>query len=553
MAWLMALSGELTGKRIVVRQPCLVGRGPYNHLVLDDTRISRQHAKISPELGGYFVYDLNSANGTYVNEQQVRRHRLQPEDIVRIGPFRFRFELGDEELQKFGVPIRDEMTFTGNTEERIIETLHPGSGAGTGPDLTSNLVQLEDAERKLHTLYTLMQAIATTLDQSELIDRVVRQLLDIYPTAELAAVYLRDNVDAPMDPWLIVRRKAGEVDGGPLPAQFVEDVVDKGLAILSAPLMAKPPGGAVRAGLSMHAPMIYGKTVYGVLHVQGMDTGELPYTQGDLDLLNGIALQTAMALQNVRMHQESLKQMRLQQDLILAEQIQKSFLPRQLPVVAGVRFVTDYRPAYTVGGDFYDIFWLTDGLLGIFIGDVAGKGISAALHMARMCSDFRVAAQSEREPAAVMQRVNQLLLDREQHEMFVTAVYVTFDVKTRKLKLASAGHLPPFVRRQIPGVLHRIDTAVGTALGIVADAGYTQMEMMLEAGDTLVLYTDGVIEATSPEGVQFDFKRLETSLAQGESDPRQVAERLFHDLDAHVREAAQYDDLTLVMCGVTNA
>src|SRR5678815_1437343 len=99
MAWLMALDEGLGGRRFPLEAPCLVGRGPYNHIVLDDTRISRQHAKISPEAGGHVVYDLNSANGTYVNDVQVKRHKLGIGDTVRFGPFSFKFE---QELERTG-------------------------------------------------------------------------------------------------------------------------------------------------------------------------------------------------------------------------------------------------------------------------------------------------------------------------------------------------------------------------------------------------------------------------------------------------------------------
>src|SRR6185503_15081512 len=99
MAWLVAIDGELTGRRFQLDAPCLVGRSPYNHVVLDDTRISRQHAKISPESGGHVVYDLNSSNGTFVNDVQVTRERLTANDIVRFGPFSFRFERDAESDQ----------------------------------------------------------------------------------------------------------------------------------------------------------------------------------------------------------------------------------------------------------------------------------------------------------------------------------------------------------------------------------------------------------------------------------------------------------------------
>src|SRR4051812_26756443 len=103
MAWLVAVDGDLVGRRFSLDAPCLVGRGPYNHVVLDDTRVSRQHAKVSPEPGGHVVYDLNSANGTFVNDVQVKRQKLTSNDVVRFGPFTFKFE--SEALDRTG-PIK---------------------------------------------------------------------------------------------------------------------------------------------------------------------------------------------------------------------------------------------------------------------------------------------------------------------------------------------------------------------------------------------------------------------------------------------------------------
>jgi hypothetical protein len=124
---------------------------------------------------------------------------------------------------------------------------------------------------------------------------------------------------------------------------------------LSAPLV---PGGKGSGGLSMHAPMIFSGDVQGVLHVRGGEQGLIAFNQSDLDLLTGLASQAAMALQNARMHAESLKQQRLQQDLLLAEQIQKSFLPRQLPQVEGLEFVTEYGPPTRSAATSEDLFWL---------------------------------------------------------------------------------------------------------------------------------------------------------------------------------------------------
>jgi sigma-B regulation protein RsbU (phosphoserine phosphatase) len=236
---------------------------------------------------------------------------------------------------------------------------------------------------------------------------------------------------------------------------------------------------------------------------------------------------------------------------LLAEQIQKSFLPQQLPSVEGIEFVTDYRPAYSVGGDFYDLFWLDHERVGVFIGDVSGKGVSAALLMARISSDLRVAALAESSPARAMARVNMAVLERKQHDIFVTGIYLTLDVKTKQITLANAGHLPPFIRRKTRGELVRVEGGSGTAIGIFDEAIYEQTELQLEPGDTIVLCTDGVLEATDELGEQFGFERLELSLSSGTSRPKDVSDRLQRDLREHVGDAPQYDDVTLIVLGVT--
>lgn len=547
MAWLVAVDGELSGRRFSLDAPCLVGRGPYNHVVLDDTRISRQHAKVSPEPGGHIVYDLNSANGTFVNEVQVKRQKLAPGDVLRFGPFSFRFE--SEALDRTG-PIKLGKFVEVHTQvgvdppSKIIDSLD--ASLATNPGVAHDLAELEDADRKLRTLYAFMQSIATTLESGELFSRILKNLLELFPTASAVAVYLREQTTGMMEPRKVMRRDAAPPSLSTLPGLFHEEVVQKGRAILSAPLV---PGAKGAGGTSMHAPMIFGNDVQGVLHVRAEDT-KVGFNQSDLDLLTGLASQAAMALSNARMHAESLKQQRLQQDLLLAEQIQKSFLPRQLPSVEGIEFVTEYRPAYSVGGDFYDLFWLDHERIGVFIGDVSGKGVSAALLMARISSDLRVAALAEPSPARAISRVNQAVLERKQHDIFVTGIYLSLDVKTRQLTLANAGHLPPFVRRKTRGELVRVEGGSGTAIGIFDEAVYEQTTIQLEPGDTLVLCTDGILEATDELGEQFGFERLELSLSSGTSRPKDVADRLQRDLREHVGDAAQYDDVTMILLGV---
>ncbi|HWE27055.1 MAG TPA: SpoIIE family protein phosphatase, partial [Polyangia bacterium] len=510
------------------------------------------HAKVSPEPGGHVVYDLNSANGTFVNDVQVKRQKLAPDDVVRFGPFSFKFE-SQETLEPRTGPLQrpgrfmEVMTQVGvDPPSQIIDSLD--ASLATNPGVLPGLHELEDADRKLRTLYAFTQSIATTLEQGQLHERILRNLLDVFPTAQAVAVYVREPATDTMEPRKVVGRDGKPPKLSTLPFLFHDEVVAKGRAILSAPVV---PGSRRAGGLAMHAPMIFGNDVLGVLHVRNDDTGVVEFNQHDLDLLTGLASQAAMALQNARMHQESLKQQRLQQDLLLAEQIQKSFLPRQLPSVEGMEFITDYRPAYSVGGDFYDLFWLDKERIGVFIGDVSGKGVSAALLMARITSDLRLSALAEPEPARAISRVNQAVLERKQHDIFVTGIYLTLDVVTKQVTLANAGHLPPFIRKRARGELMRVEGGSGTAIGIFDEATYEQTTLQLEPGDALVICTDGVLEATDEGGEQFGFDRLELSLSSGSSRPKDVADRLQRDLREHVADAPQSDDLTLIVLGVT--
>jgi hypothetical protein len=242
---------------------------------------------------------------------------------------------------------------------------------------------------------------------------------------------------------------------------------------------------------------------------------------------------------------------RLERDLDLAARAQRSFLPRALPCVPGVELESEYRPAFAVGGDFYDAFLLAPHRLGLVIGDVAGKGVAAALWMAPVSRELRAALLAGLGPAAALARVNRALLEAAAPDLFGTAVALELDARTGRVVIANAGHVPPFVRRAHGAVVERLD-AGGTALGILDDAGVCDTALRLGAGDAIVLCTDGVSEAVDPRGAQFGLDRLARSLAAARTARApDLAARLAHDLREHVRGAAPADDLTVLVCAVT--
>lgn len=546
MAWLVAMDGSIAGRRFPLDATFLVGRGPYNHVVLDDVRISRQHAKISPEAAGHVVYDLSSANGTYVNEALVTKQKLSSGDVVRFGPFRFRFEPDPDTDLTAPKPKRnrrpEELTRRGfEVPTRIVGALDASLSLAARPGLT----EMEEADRKLRTLYGFVEAISTTLDEADLGERIVAQLAEVFPYAQIAALYLPDPATSRMDPHRVFDRSGeGRAVLGPLAEDLMEQVVRKGLATLSAPLSMQPDTVDVSSASQMHAPLLVRQQTLGVLNVRS--SSGRTFSQADLDLLRALAGHAAVTLHSAKMHVESLKRERLAQDMALAQQIQKSFLPLELPRTQHVRFFVDYEPAYSVGGDFYDVFWVDAVRIGIVVGDVSGKGVSAALLMARVSSDLRAAMLRDGDPASALAEVNRSLFARKQPDIFVTAIGLTVDVSTGVISYASAGHLPPFVVSSA-GESRPLEDGSSTALGIFDETTYANVTYTLERKSSLVLYTDGILEATDEAGHQFGFARLRGALERKPLSTEPLADNLLAALRGFVGRAPQYDDITLLV------
>lgn len=548
--WLAGVEGKARKVRLRVDAPILVGRGTYNHVVLDDPRLSRQHSRLAPEHDGCFLYDLNSLNGTLVNGIPIKRQLLAPNDIISFGPCVFRLELVHDGSEPRSPVIRDleEPTLSGIDRSVAPESVSMMVSAVESRDSgllpARDLRQLEDAYDNLGTLYSFMQAISKTIDRSELLHLISAKLLEVYPSARFVAVYLRvRNEHAPVQLRLAQLVGSSTPAVMPvLPAAVLEAVLDRRTAMMTSQSLS-----ATRGGSDMYAPMIdRGHDTLGVIHVSTNAQGDA-FSRDALELLKGMAAPAAIMLQNTRMHEDSLAENRFRHDLALAAQIQKSFLPREVIAVEGIELFAEYRAAYTVSGDFYDVFWVGTDRLAVFIGDISGKGISGALLMARISSELRVAALAHVDPVAVLTAMNSATLGRAQPELFFTAIYLTLDVKTGEVVLANAGHPMPYWCRA-DGNVQPITEGAACAVGILDDGGYTSTSFTLAHGDTLVLYTDGVVEAANAEGVLYGDDRLHASLGGAGKRPVVIAEDILRGVDAHAAGGPVNDDLTLFIC-----
>ncbi len=277
-----------------------------------------------------------------------------------------------------------------------------------------------------------------------------------------------------------------------------------------------------------------------------------------LEITTGISQQAALAIQNDRLQYEMVARERLEQELQLARQIQRTFLPHQLPELPGWSLDVRWRTAREVGGDFYDVFELPDERLGMVMADVADKGMPAALFMVLVRTLVRATVQGITSPAEVLARVNDVLVPDAQQGMFVTLVYAVLDKKTGELVYANAGHNPPLLLRNRTFSVEGLQKG-GMAIGVLDGSRVDEHRVQIEAGDYLVFYTDGVTEAFSPDGEMYGEERLK-AIIRGEADwlpdlnsevaygtAAEMLEAIDDSVCVFLGDSLPYDDLSLMV------
>ncbi len=266
-----------------------------------------------------------------------------------------------------------------------------------------------------------------------------------------------------------------------------------------------------------------------------------------LEIITGIAHQAALAIQSDLLQQEMAERERLERELQLAHEIQQTFMPSQPPSLPGWELAFAWRAARQVAGDFYDFFELPGQRLGLVIADVADKGMPAALFMALTRTLMRAAALEETSPAAALARVNDLLVPDAQSGMFVTVFYAVLSLETGELAYANGGHNLPLLLRSRTGELEQLSKG-GMALGVLEGAQLEEHAVSLEPGDSLILYTDGVTEAFSPEGDMYSEERLWATVQAAASRSAQaMLDGIDDSVVAFIGDAALSDDRTLVV------
>jgi len=302
-------------------------------------------------------------------------------------------------------------------------------------------------------------------------------------------------------------------------------------------------------------PIIFQEKLLGVLTVAN-PAGNLPFSQIDFSLIVNLAEQAGLAIHNADALHLQMEKKRMDMELELASNIQSMLLPQEFPESDELDIGATYIPAQKVGGDLFDIFTLPNNRIGVAIADVSGKGVPGSLLMAICQTNLRHYGRQFESPSAVLAAINHEMMSAGMRkDKFVTMVYVIFDLDRKEMTLARAGHEKPILLRQYQSpsekrALEKIDSE-GMALGMVPGTLFRSLiedkVMKFDTGDTLLLYTDGVTEASNEEGTEYSFSRLADSLITlRERNAEELIEGILEKVARFSGKETYEDDLTLI-------
>lgn len=304
----------------------------------------------------------------------------------------------------------------------------------------------------------------------------------------------------------------------------------------------------------VYAPLIHDDRCYGVLVVANPTNGS-SFSQMDFSLISSLAEQAALAIKNSDAMNLRLEKSRIDSDLHLASEVQELFLTQQFPAYKGIELDAQYLPSAQVGGDFYDFYKLSSTKFGVCIADVSGKGVPASLLMAICQTNLRHFVHKSSQPSVILKNLNQQLEQRIRQDMFITLFFAIVDTKNKKITYSRAGHEPGLILKAKTDdkegssveELHGGGMAVGMVPCEIFDEMIEDHETNFENGDYLILYTDGVTEATNDEGMEFGIKNLENFVStNSDLSPKKINRKLISKLDSFSSKQFERDDITLL-------
>jgi serine phosphatase RsbU (regulator of sigma subunit) len=552
MPSLVFLAGPIAGRRYKLGEgEYIIGRRSDCQIFVPDMRVSRQHARLWQDGEAWQIEDLGSNNGTFVNGNKVQTAtQVRHDDEILIANNRIRIEARDPTPDP-KVPAGNAVTIVDVGGASSLIRSREDSGSGRIPIVSSGMMSVADQravrllERKLDALTQILHATAASDTSEALIQKLVDALLDLFPQAEDVGVLVEDERTSELKVQCQRHRKHAFGGNLRVPGTIIQHVISDRRGVLLGETADENDEGV---GTRMGAPLIYHGVHYGVVYVESKHSG---FRQEDVDLLQTVATQAGLAMHMTRVAAQLLTREKLERDLRVARQIQRSLLPANVPQVVGLEFAVHYEAAYQIGGDFYDFIWHAPSRLGLVVGDVAGKAISAALYMARLTSELRSRAALARNPARLLERVNQEIAQLGDDGMFATLVYCIYDLETRSLVFTNAGHCVPLLRRGDRVFPLQAERAHTHPLGVTPKLDAGEAAVQLHAGDMLIMVSDGILEARDAHGNDYGLSRLSRRIRTARGKVDDVVKAILADIDSHSGDQGQQgDDMTILAMSI---
>jgi sigma-B regulation protein RsbU (phosphoserine phosphatase) len=520
-------------------------------IVVPNSAVSRRHAVITRSQGAYYVEDLNSRNHTYLNQRQVTtRTPLKTEDRIKICDYLFRFY--DERVAQ-QCPGPDEAA-----DEGLTTVQHTTSA---GKDAAQQLLEVQPSDR-LRALLEISTTLSTTLELDPLLPQIADTLFGVFRQADRCFVIMLDEAGRMVPKAVKTRRPAAD------DPQFSRTIVRKCLegvrsylsedASSDASLAPAQSIAEFRIRSVMCVPLVTGSgQKLGALQLDTQDVGK-KFKEDDLKLLTIVANLATVAIEKAEATAALVAREKERREIEVARRVQVGFLPRSFPELPGYEFFAFYSPAMSVGGDYYDFIALPGGRVAVVLGDVAGKGVAAALLMAKLSAEVRFSMLTEPDPARAVSLLNDLLIRGGIGDRFVTLAALVVDPATHRVTVVNAGHINPVrVRGGGDELVELIGNAEsGPPLGVVPEMEYTAKVCPVEMGDTLMVFTDGVTDAESPAGARFLHAGIRAALRTevvvgADCRPSRIGDRVIRAVQRHADGRPQSDDIALVCFGRT--
>jgi sigma-B regulation protein RsbU (phosphoserine phosphatase) len=520
--------------------PYTIGRQADNTLVLRDNRASRAHARIVQEGDDYFVEDLNSRHGVFVNGQRVTRQKLANSDRIDFGfqdSYKLVFSMEEDEMHKLLDQISPPLT-------------SPGA---TGGNL-AKLRALVEVARALQSSLSTHDVLVAVVDAALAVTGTERGFLLLRNEDQLEVNVARDRMGAPLastdlkvpttliNRALRARRELLSMSFDPMEAESVRP--DMSVANLELRSVVCVPLVHVRTGGAQETVISSVNDTVGLLY---MDSRQNPadLSAGNREILQTLALEASTILENARLLEEERQKQRMEEELKIAREIQRDLLPSELPTDGWFRAAGSSVPSHQVGGDYFDVRRIAADQWSALVADVSGKGVSSALLASLLQGAFLLASDGPVQIEQLMGRINRFLNERAKGEKYATVFYCTVN-RNGLLYWANAGHPKPYLVR--PGGELIALESTGLPLGMLEMAEYTVEQVQLQPGDKVLIFSDGVSEAENVDGQFFDKNGLREAIrANAGKDCAGLHAGLTGALATFTEDAEVGDDITLLV------